>query len=479
MRIILALLLCIVTSIHGYYDEKVALEDSYTNRIQATLDQLYGKNKFLVRVDVTLSNPSYEVKYTKESNAKRNKKSEKNVNILPGYPAIKNLNTGQFNQLPFDSVTTYRKPVITRVNVDIFADKSMTQSKIARASEMVKNVINVNQKRIKINAQRIQFFDENKEPQDISIVKTEPSTLESILSTLILLALLGLLGAYIYFQRQQVGIQSSTETESDDAGMAAGLGTVLGGGSGSSGSESGGSGSASLESEAEFGTQLKRYFHFITDSNFSHFLSFVKREKMNINNIAVIASFLRPKLAARLISEFKLEDQSVIAIALADEKMVNRDSIEKLESHIKNGLECLMGGDHVFQNAFNYISSEIKQNVLNHLSKSNVDGYKKVRKNIIMFEDLKFLEAEDLQILISEINMNHLSIALISASEDLKTKIISGLTGGARNMIEQFIEYRGGQYSKKAIEMAQEELLIVVNRLENDGRFQLKDKIKG
>ena len=74
--------------------------------------------------------------------------------------------------------------------------------------------------------------------------------------------------------------------------------------------------------------------------------------------------------------------------------------------------------------------------------------------------------------------MNHLSIALISASEELKTKIISGLTGGARNMIEQFIEYRGGQYSKKAIETAQEELLIVVNRLENDGRIQLKDKIK-
>ena len=41
---------------------------------------------------------------------------------------------------------------------------------------------------------------------------------------------------------------------------------------------------------------------------------------MNVNNIAVIASFLT-KLAARLISEFKLEDQSVIAIALADEKM--------------------------------------------------------------------------------------------------------------------------------------------------------------
>ena len=46
-----------------------------------------------------------------------------------------------------------------------------------------------------------------------------------------------------------------------------------------------------------------------------------------------------------------------------------------------------------------------------------------------MFEDLKLLEAEELQILISEINMNHLSIALISASEELKTKIISGLTG--------------------------------------------------
>ena len=85
MKIILALLLCIIASIHGYYSEKVALEDSYTNRIQATLDQLYGKNKFLVRVDVTLSNPSYEVKYTKESNLSEIKNLKK---MLTSYLAI-------------------------------------------------------------------------------------------------------------------------------------------------------------------------------------------------------------------------------------------------------------------------------------------------------------------------------------------------------------------------------------------------------
>ena len=146
---------------------------------------------------------------------------------------------------------------------------------------------------------------------------------------------------------------------------------------------------------------------------------------MSIENIAVIASFLKPKLAARLISDLELNDQSTVALNLLDEKMVNRQGIEKLEAHIQHGLECLVGGDHAFQDTFNFVSGEIKQNLLQSLSASNPDGYAKMRKNIIMFDDLKLLEPEEIQILLSEINVNTLSISLISGSEDVKTKFIS------------------------------------------------------
>ena len=59
------------------YEEKVALETSYSEKIQDALDGLYGKNRFIVRVDVSLSNPRYQVKHTKEANAKRSKKNQK------------------------------------------------------------------------------------------------------------------------------------------------------------------------------------------------------------------------------------------------------------------------------------------------------------------------------------------------------------------------------------------------------------------
>ena len=45
-------------------------------------------------------------------------------------------------------------------------------------------------------------------------------------------------------------------------------------------------------------------------------------------------------------------------------------------------------------------------------------------------------------------------------------------------MIEQFIEYRGGNIQKSNRNSARR-ATYCVNRLENDGRFQLKDKIKG
>ena len=61
----------------------------------------------------------------------------------------------------------------------------------------------------------------------------------------------------------------------------------------------------------------------------------------------------------------------------------------------------------------------------------------------------------------------------------LKLNLFPSMTGSAKNMVEQFIEFRGAKYNKSAIESAQESLLSTVTRLENEGRFHLRDKIKG
>ena len=63
-----------------------------------------------------------------------------------------------FSQLPFDSVTTYFKPTIRSVQIDMFVDKSVSQSKISKATEIAKKVLNINAKLIKVKTQKTPFF---------------------------------------------------------------------------------------------------------------------------------------------------------------------------------------------------------------------------------------------------------------------------------------------------------------------------------
>ena len=81
-----------ITHVHAANDQ-ITLEENLTNLGQRTLDYMFGEGNFIIKVDVSMTAPSYSVKYTQQSTPKGSKKQEKSeqVYILPGVPAIKNI----------------------------------------------------------------------------------------------------------------------------------------------------------------------------------------------------------------------------------------------------------------------------------------------------------------------------------------------------------------------------------------------------
>ena len=189
--IILAIL-CMSTALFATLENQIALEQAYTTKVQHVLDGVYGKGNFIVRTSVKLTPAKYDVKYTKESNPTRSKKSKTTVNILPGYQVIKNLNPGGYNKLPFDSITTYLKPIVKSVTIDIIANKSLSQGKIGRAKNLAKKVLPIPERLITVNLSSLPFFKQGARSQDISIIDA-PNALFSFKNVFsMLLLLLGL-----------------------------------------------------------------------------------------------------------------------------------------------------------------------------------------------------------------------------------------------------------------------------------------------
>jgi flagellar motor switch protein FliG len=199
---------------------------------------------------------------------------------------------------------------------------------------------------------------------------------------------------------------------------------------------------------------------------------------MSIENIAVITSFLSPEMGSKVILTLDLNQQATIALNMLNQKSVNRQNIEKLESHIKSALECLVGGQSHFQKTFNLVPADLKRKLLNVLSKANAEGYKNFRKNIIIFEDLKLLNEEELKILINSVSMDMLAKALTGSDKQLAQRFIDSMPNSTRELFKQTVELKGKTFTPREIEESQDLMLQTIVDLETDTMFNLKARIR-
>ena len=95
MKKIIIFILCLLcfSQCLSAASDRYLIEDNLTGIAQQTLDAMFGKNNFIVRVQVQMTDSKYNVRYTKESNpqqskSKSNKEGEQ-VYILPGGSSFK------------------------------------------------------------------------------------------------------------------------------------------------------------------------------------------------------------------------------------------------------------------------------------------------------------------------------------------------------------------------------------------------------
>jgi flagellar motor switch protein FliG len=162
-----------------------------------------------------------------------------------------------------------------------------------------------------------------------------------------------------------------------------------------------------------------------------------------------------------------------------DQRLGNRQLLEKLELRIKTAMESFVGGDKRFQNVFENVSQTDKKAILATLKKMNPEGFKKVRKNLIVFDDIKRLDAEELKLILSDANVDLVAQALVSVDQDLYQKVYESLTKNARNMVAQYLELKSNSTSKKDIEHAQNYILKIAMALDESGHISLRSKLGG
>lgn len=115
--------------------------------------------------------------------------------------------------------------------------------------------------------------------------------------------------------------------------------------------------------------------------------------------------------------------------------------------------------------------------LLGVLEERNPDLGKAIRQKMFTFEDLVNLDTTMLQRILREVDMRELALALKSASDTLKVKLLSCITKRAAETVQEEINFMGAVRLRDT-EAAQLRIVDAVRRLEAEGTLDLSEARK-
>lgn len=136
------------------------------------------------------------------------------------------------------------------------------------------------------------------------------------------------------------------------------------------------------------------------------------------------------------------------------------------------------GGVRAVADLLNGIDKEMSKSLLARLEERNAQLGAAIRKKMFSFEDLNRLQAQDLQRVLREVDSANLAVSMKSASEPLKEKIYGSISKRAAESLRDEIGMLG-PVRLKDVEVAQDAIIQVVRRLEEEGSISLDSSGEG
>ena len=131
------------------------------------------------------------------------------------------------------------------------------------------------------------------------------------------------------------------------------------------------------------------------------------------------------------------------------------------------------GGVRAVADLLNQLDKETSKNLLARLEERNATLSAAIRKKLFSFEDLNRLQPADLQRVLREVDSANLAVSMKSASEPLREKIYASISKRAAESLKDELQMLG-PVRLKDVETAQEAIIQVVRRLDEEGQIALE-----
>lgn len=196
--------------------------------------------------------------------------------------------------------------------------------------------------------------------------------------------------------------------------------------------------------------------------------------------IAFIISHLSLDKAAEILAMLPPELREMVTERIGTMDTTSMELVDKvvqnLRRHFASNQKQTMhssGGVRTVANLLNMMEKDVSKNLLGKLEERNPTLGGQIRKKMFSFEDLLRLDPGDLQRVLREVEMNDLVISLKSANPALAESIFGAVSKRAAETLQEEVEMLG-PVRLKDVEAAQDRIIQVVRRLEEEGEITIE-----
>ncbi len=214
-------------------------------------------------------------------------------------------------------------------------------------------------------------------------------------------------------------------------------------------------------------------FSFLQKAESENLLTFIQDE--HPQTIALIIAHLPPQKASEILVGLPSQKQIEVVKRIANMEQTNPEVIKEVERGLEHRLSDIVsqtfekaGGVDTVAEILNLADRSTEKGIMEGLEAEDPDLVEQIRRLMFVFEDILLVNDKGIQSVLKEIDNEVLSLALKTASEDLKNKIFKNMSERAAQLIAEDMQYMG-PVRVSDVESAQQKIVDVVRRLEDSG----------
>jgi len=198
-------------------------------------------------------------------------------------------------------------------------------------------------------------------------------------------------------------------------------------------------------------------------------------ENEHPQTVALILSTQKEDHTSRILSELSDDVRGEVMYRIAKIDNVSPDVIDQIEDALQREVGVVVGRDRKqvggvakVVEILSKMDKGADQLILTSIEAVDPEMAEEIRRRMFTFEDLIWIDNRGMQAILREVSTDMLTLALKTASDNLKQKIFTNISQRAADMIEEDLEAMGPRKLSE-VETMQMEIVRVALKLEEEG----------